>query len=469
MLKKIKFDLLSNFVKKFFSYLLLFCFVLVFLFISFKNMFLLFLMFLCILCLFLRKIKIRNFVVFLFIVSFIIRIIVVLLVETPIMSDFAVMYNTAVKILTGDMSYTVNSNYMNTWGYQMGHTMYLYFLLKIFNSVTFLKLVNCFVTSLIPVLIYFISKEFSSEKSSKVISLIYCFFPFPLFLNSVLTNQHVPALLILISFYLVIGKKFSHFNDIFKYFIVGFLLALANILRPEGIVFITSFIVYFVLMIRKSNFKVIVKRCFVLLLTYFLVFNSCSYFLKVTGYSRIGLENKNFLWKFVVGLNHETNGVYSSVDAEKYGSIGNDDEKLELIKTRIIDEVVDLPRLFLAKSTILWTRSDLSWSLYYLDGKKIEKLGLSIDGSFVKDKLTNLNQYFIYFSLILMVIGIIPGKGKISDNKNLFVIVLLVFFAVYLLTEIMPRYAYTPQLFVFILASIGLDNIFKYLKLKKII
>ena len=45
---------------------------------------------------------------------------------------------------------------------------------------------------------------------------------------------------------------------------------------------------------------------------------------KETGYSKIGLENKNPLWKFVVGLNPNTYGVYSNDDAKLYGRAGKD-------------------------------------------------------------------------------------------------------------------------------------------------
>lgn len=456
--RNINFEIISNFIKKLFNYLLLLCFLLIFMFISLKNTLLLFVILLVIIYMFEKKVKIKRFTIFLFIIAFIVRIIGVLFIKTPIISDFLTMYNTAINILNGDMSYVTNSNYMNTWGYQMGHTMYLYFLLKIFNNVIFIKIINCLATSLITVLIYLISREISTEKSSRIISLIYCFFPFPLLLNTVLTNQHIPALLVLLSFYLVIGKKFNNMNDYLKYFLVGLLLAFSNILRPEGIVFITSLIIYLILMIRKNNINIIITRILLIMITYFTIFNGCSFLLMKTGYSNIGLENKNYLWKFVVGLNHQTNGVYNNIDAEKYSLAGNDKEKIDVIKERVIDDFTDLPRLFLTKSTILWTKSDLSWSLYYLDGKRIEKSGISIDGSSLKDKLSSLNQYFIYLSLILMMIGLIYN----NNNVNLITIVILIFFAVYLLVEVMPRYAYSPQLFVFILASIGLDSVFKF-------
>lgn len=465
-----KLDKIVDFIKKHFSYLLIICFCATFLFISLKNMFLIFAIFILGIYFFQKKFKVKKFTIFLFVISFLVRLLAILFVKTPIISDFAVMYNTAVEILNGDMSYINESLYFNKWGYQMGHTMYMYFLLKLFNSVTFLKIINCLVTSLVTVLIYLISKELSSEKSSRIISLIYCFFPFPLLLNTVLTNQHVPALLILLGFYLTIGKKFLKMNYIFKYIIVGILIAFSNVLRSEGIVFIASFIIYFILQIRKDNFKKVITKLLVLIVTYFLVFNGCSYALKVTGYSKIGLENKNVLWKFVVGLNHDTNGGYNNEDAVKYSNIGNDDIKIEVIKERTLGDIYDLPRLFLAKSTILWRNSNLYWSLCHLDGMRVEKLGFSISGNLIVEKLVEFNQYFIDLVLILMLIGVAPNKKKsISDNKNLLVIVLLMFFAIYLLIEIMPRYAYSPQLFVFILASIGLDKVIKYLNHKKII
>lgn len=445
-------------IKKIMSYLLLILFGIILLMEN--NLFFAFLFFLIVIYLLSNKYKFKRFSICLFTIAFIIRLLIILLVKTPIMSDFAVMYNTAMNILNNDFSYVVNSSYMNTWGYQMGHTMYLYFLLKIFNNVTFLKVINCLITACITVLIYLISKEFSSEKSSRIISLVYCFFPFPMFLNTVLTNQHLPSLLILISIYLIVGKRFSNINHIIKYIIIGLLLGMSNVLRPESIVFILCLIIYFILSTNKNNIKSTMIKTLVLLITYFGIFNCCSYALKVNGYSDIGLKNKNFLWKFVVGLNHEANGRYNNADALKYSSVGNDEEKIELIKERLIDDAGDLPRLFLVKSAILWSNSDLSWSLYYLDGKDVNIFGYVMDGTILKNKLTTLNQYFITLSLLLMIIGGATNyRDKIDNNKSLLIMIILVYFSVYLLTEVMPRYAYTPQLFIFILASIGLDKV----------
>ena len=102
-------------------------------------------------------IKKHKFIIFLFLFSFIIRLITVLIVETPIISDFKTMYEASLELINGTDNYKEMA-YFLMWGYQMGHTIYQAILLLFFNSVFFLKLVNCIVTSFTVVFIYLICR-----------------------------------------------------------------------------------------------------------------------------------------------------------------------------------------------------------------------------------------------------------------------------------------------------------------------
>ena len=147
---------------------------------------------------FLKK---HKLVLFLFFFSFLIRIGVVLWIDTPVISDFKTMYEASQELLNGTTAYK-SMPYFLTWGYQMGHVIYQTLLLAIINSITFLKIINALVTSLTVVFIYLIGKELTNKKASFIISMIYSIFLFPLLLNTVLTNQLLPMLLILIAIYL---------------------------------------------------------------------------------------------------------------------------------------------------------------------------------------------------------------------------------------------------------------------------
>lgn len=119
------------------------------------------------------------------------------------MSDYAVIYDTAKENLGGNLNAAQNAEfgYMLRWGYQMGYTLFVVLILFISNSVIAIKIVNCFVTSLIVLLIYLISKEIANKKVARVVSVLYMLFPFPLFLNTILSNQHIASLLFLLAIY----------------------------------------------------------------------------------------------------------------------------------------------------------------------------------------------------------------------------------------------------------------------------
>ena len=148
----------------------------------------------------------HKFIIFLFFFSLLIRVLVVCLVHTPVVSDFKTVYDASLELLHHTDSYKSSIYFLNL-GYQMGHVIYQYLLLSIINSALFLKIVNCVVSSFTVVFIYLISKELSNKKAAAIISIIYSVFLFPLLLNTVLTNQILPMLLLLIAIYLWIRQK----------------------------------------------------------------------------------------------------------------------------------------------------------------------------------------------------------------------------------------------------------------------
>ena len=70
------------------------------------------------------------------------KLLVILIINPPIESDFLVMYEASKSLMDGNHSY-VNLPYFITWAYQTGHVVYQALLLKIIDSVFFLKLINC--------------------------------------------------------------------------------------------------------------------------------------------------------------------------------------------------------------------------------------------------------------------------------------------------------------------------------------
>ena len=395
-------------------------------------------------------IKKNKVLILLFIFSFFIRLITILIVETEITSDFKTMYDASLEMIKGLNSYK-DSTYFLTWGYQIGHVLYQSILLSIINSVTFLKIVNCLITSFTVIFIYLLSKKLTSKTPAIIISILYAIFPFPLLLNTVLTNQHLPLLLILIAIYLLSSINYKN-KFILKSIIIGLLIGLSNILRSEGIVIICAITIYSLyLIIRKYNLKKVISSLVLIVISYFLIFNITSLLLIKTDISLNGLNNMNPTWKFVLGFNYETNGMYSESDAAIYA---NDKNKSKEIVEERIREVEKIPLLFLKKIKIQWFNSDLSWSLNTNINRTIYNI------------LNTINQIFIILFNVLAFLSIFTLLKRKDNLQVLITLILLIYFGVYLLIEVMPRYAYSMQIFEAVLASITISFILKKIKNK---
>lgn len=394
----------------------------------------------------------HKIIIFLFLFAFVIRIGVILWIDTPVISDFKTMLDASKELVNGTDAYK-SMPYFICWGYQMGHVIYQAILLNIINSITFLKIVNAIVTSSTVIMIYLIGKELSTTKAAIIISIIYSIFLFPLLLNTVLTNQLLPMLLILIAIYLWMKKKKE--NKLMPV-IIGILLGISNMLRSETIVIIIAFVLYTIfLMIKKENRKALIINLCLIIISYFTLTTATSFVLKATDISPSGLENKNSSWKFLEGLNIETRGQYSEDDAIKYSY--DKKKTTKELKKRIQEEWQQYPLLFAKKTKILWLNSDLSWSLGHIENQEDLKL------------YEGINQIFIYFFVIMSLLSAITlFKKTYKKEQILILLILFIYFGVYLFIEVMPRYAYSLQIFEALLASITLGYILDNKKISKV-
>lgn len=408
------------------------------------------------------KMKIPYFALILFIVSFLMRLVTIFVFNTPLESDFEFLYQMSSSLLIGDMGYT-ESTYMLDWGYQIGFIFYQTILLKIFNSIVFLKIINCIMAAGITLLIYLILKEIVEKKAAKFTALLYMVYPHTLLLTTVLTNQHSSAFFIILGLYTMITKKLDNKINIYlRYVIVAVLIAIGNILRPEGIVFIFSIILFLICGIKKGNIKKIVSVILLMLVIYYTIVGAASFAFKATGLSKNGLENTNPLWKFVLGFNYETQGQYSEADT---AFISDRSKELEVIKERTIGQSpIKLLDLFKDKVSIFWTQNSLSWSIGYIENNNINILGRECNGTIVIRLLANYNNQIYLVVFILTLIGIYSLLKRYRMSKaTLFGIITLVYVGVYLLIEIQIRYTYLPRTIMFIIAGLGVERVIRYI------
>lgn len=383
--------------------------------------------------------KIKRFPVFIFILSLIIRLVSIFILKVEIVDDFKTMLDASRNLINGNLNFT-NSFYFVSFPYQLGHVLYQALLLKIIDSVLFLKIINSIITSFIVVFIYLIGKELTNEKTSRIISISYLLYFYPLYLNSVLTNQHLPILLVLISIYLLIKKP-----NTYKYtIIISILLGLANIMRTESIIIIMSIVIYKLLELTKKNKKEVLTNIILLLGVYFIFINLISFLVYVSPINK-KLNNSYPEWKFYCGLSNKYNGIYNSEDEEVFFKEKN---KKELLVNRVKEDKLKLPVLFLKKETILWTQTNYDLRLK-----------------------NNLNKYFLLFNqgylnviILLFIITLIPSKKEENKKVLLIKVLIALYYGIYMFIEISPRYAYILHIFIFLILGIGLERIICYNK-----
>ena len=397
---------------------------------------------------FIKNVKIKHFGIFIFLVALLVRIISVLVLKVDICDDFKTMYMASRDLINGNLSFLKNS-YFVYFSYQLGHVVYQALLLKIINSVMFLKIINCIITSFTVLFIYLITRKIFSENISRFVTFSYLFYLYPLYLNSVLTNQLFPALLVLIVIYLLVSKELNY-NLIF---ICSLILAFSNIFRTESIVIILGIILYIICKFKKEN----IKRnslLIVCLVGSFFIFTFIISFLFSISPINTNLSNNSGLWKFYCGLNYETNGIYNVDDDNRFF---NSNDKNKLLIDRITNNPLKLPVLFLKKEVILWTQTNYDLRINNINGKFFNLLLL-------------FNQGFLNFILILFVIGLYPRKNSEIDDKLLLIKILIgVYYFVYMFIEISPRYAYILDIFIFLIIGFGIERIVSFIKKKNLI
>ena len=381
-----------------------------------------------------RKINIKHYSIFLFIIALLIRLISIIYLKVEVTDDFKMMLEASKSLVKGDLSFT-NLWYFKTFSYQLGHVLYQALLLKIINKVFFLKIINSLVTSLSIVFIYKITKKLFKEETARVISFAYLFYLYPIYLNSVLTNQLIPALIYLLVIYLIINKE----NNIKLYIIIGLLLSIANFLRTESIVFILGIIIYNLITITKKNYKNILKYTSMLVITY-LVVNTIISSLVYISPIKTKLVNNSPYWKFYCGLSDKHNGLYNEEDQSVFFNSNN---QKELLIDRIKEENIKIPILILKKEVILWTQTNYD---------------LRIKNN-INDLVLKWNQGYLNIIIILFVISLFPNKNLKDKKLLLLKIIIALYIGVYAFIEISPRYAYILHILVFLLIPNAIEKL----------
>lgn len=421
------------------------------------------------------------FVIFLFAFSLSIKVLFVLKIQTIQYSDFKLFYFLTTEIASQNFSKYVNSSYFGIWAYQVGFPTLMSPLYNLFGHQQLpLVLANCLFMALTNIIVYFIARQWLSDKIARGAAFLYALTPFVLSTSSVYTNQHLATFFfysgILVLFY---NKRFT----LWRACMAGGLFALGNMVRPEAITLLLALLALGLLMSLnkpqfkvsaiKSNLKPLYLPFFSVLIVYLVGSQLLSQAIVSSGINPHGLVNNFPLYKFVVGLNPASSGTFSKEDANHLFSnelyIQNPDlrdlEATRIIKERIGQDPTALLKLVNKKIQIMWAPSSvgypafLTWDLdQTVHFSRYELPALLIVYTFMFiDFLISLCAF-----LLATLSTIFAFKAKENNIVYLFTSLLMILvFGIYLFIEVQHRYSYFAFPLILLLGASGFQGLKK--------
>ncbi len=391
-------------------------------------------------------------------VSLILRVVFVVFVKTLPSSDFGEMYSASVMLTQGNLSW-LGSDYFRLWSYQIPFVVYQAAIYKVFGSILALKLLNCLIMVGINILIYKLSRLFASAEASFTAAMIYAVCPEVIFLTSLLTNQHIAMLFILLGLYVITSGRgpLSSLGG-------GLLIGLGNLMRPESVLMIVSIVIvsliYFLK--RPSDRKKELLNAGIALASYFGIYYLCLLIFKQAGLAPYGVSNNCPEWKFIVGLNPYTMGTY---DMTHWGILKIADSSSRRGEAvRIISDYFATFRVF---AGFLWRKVklfyggpfDFTWALNYMDLTVNKFAGMPAGNAAYLLSIADR----VLFTAVTAFAG--AGCLKTLANKKephrvylVCATILCLFFTAFLFIEIQPRYRYLILPVLYIMFAYSADS-----------
>lgn len=407
--------------------------------------------------------------------TFGLRLLYILLVQTPPNSDFVTLYGAARQMagLEGAGGWQQPSGgYFYWWGYQIPFVLYEAAVLKVAPSIWALKGMNLVFMTGIGLLIFLIGRLFLSEKAAVAVTFLYAVYPGSIHLASVLTNQHISLFFLLLGVWLLLAHR-----EWYQMLLSGVCMALGNLMRPEGVIFLLTMVfcgIWFALRAVRPGTRlsgdgqkgrtlpIIGKRALSILLvlvTFWGVSQAAGGVMKGTGIAPYGISNHRTEWKFVLGLDFTSrNGGYSVKNAHIL-EIEDDAQRaaeMRRIVAQSLEECDNVPAFFWRKTKAMWgVEEPVYLSRFHVTPKGGVHLrvtqGLEIAGKAI---------YILVWSLLAWsAVWLWRHPQRRRNGAALFCMAAVcATFCVYLFIEAHARYRYFIIPMVFLAAGVALDG-----------
>lgn len=407
----------------------------------------------------------RYFPLVLGAVRFALALLFILWLNSQPVQDFQTMYAAAVQLSRGEHAYLENIYFYN-WAYQSGFVAYEAGVMSLFGtSLLPLQLLNAVYMAFTNVLVYLIGRRILPERGAMAAGVLYALYPAPLFLAGVLTNQHLSVLLFYAAVYLLCARERPTPG---RFVGAGTLIALGNAIRPIGVILVLAGGIWALLRCLSSKEKRELLQNLTsaagLVAAYFLVGAALSALVVASGINPEGLVNHQPMWKFVIGLNQDSNGSWNQADYDAFLTLPTqegDQAMRQAVRERLSAGPFRLAKLAWRKSAVMWgANEDLYWGFWHREeDAPARPLPLSWNATQLLLGRLDKGVYLLCFALAAAGVVLLLRRPTAQNRSLLLVLLLCGYYAVHLIVEVQSRYRYFLMPCVCLLAGVALSKI----------
>lgn len=393
---------------------------------------------------FLKLLDIKNVIVYIILVSFIIRILWIVLIETRPVSDFAMMYDCSKDVFYGNFSCFHDFNYFARFTHNTISVLY-YSLFYNFNEnpIFIVKLFNVIFSTLSIFIMYSIVKQLYGYKSALVSAILLSVFPPFIMYNSQMLSENMAMPFYLISIYFFI--KYMKRVDKHSFIIFsGLALSVGNLFRMVGMVFLIAYIMYFLI---YKGIKNSVKSVSIIITMFILPMYITSSLLLNNGIteSHLWKPKETFLTSVLKGTNLNSAGFWNEEDAKipskyNYDTTKVKEESIKIIKQRLFDSPIsNIAILYVSKLGGELGVSDFG-AFDFTVMKSTETMSVKTLKYFqftISFLINIIHLFLVYFGYVYL-----KKEKNLPDEFNLFLISFGGFILLYLISEVQPRYSF---------------------------
>ncbi|CAJ1183601.1 hypothetical protein CPR19088_GLDEOEPO_01700 [Companilactobacillus paralimentarius] len=405
----------------------------------------------------------RLILISLLLIFAIVAIIWLKLVPQTQVSDFKAFWRTAPKALEGKAIYKYDNDYFAKWAYQTGFLVYVMTVVKIFgHKVIAIQLLNVIYQVLILLMSYLLAMQLFNKVKIARLTVFILMIDLDWFaLNSQADNQYLGMLLFLVTFYLVIKDKY------WTYALAGITLGVGSIIRPIGPVVIAGIVVYALLYLFIQNNQIHwsgLGKVLITLVIYQVIFYAAGMAIKGSGLNSYGLTNRDSEWKFVVGLDANSNGSYDQGMVNRF-DLKASRAKMSQKEHQIIHENIQNLNATHGWLKLFWNKNETLWASR---STTVDFTGFETQHSL---RVSNLAKLLGYMGTIVLIILSWFGSLKLLKNNpsvKTFVLLLplMAYAVVQLLIEVQGRYRLEFLPVIAILGGLGLFTICEWIRSK---